>query len=261
MKLLLLLLTIIFSFGFCFPANAEMKVARINDKDGFTNIREGQGADFKIVATVKADEFFYCEQSSADWWKVTVLEWTDRGQQIEGFIFKDRVQFLSTLSDSAKQNLVQSIFENQKQFATKFQNAWKSNDSLEYQTTVRALENYSDVKYTPILNIFLTYFCETQDSVTLNKFFAAMWADKGSADEMPSFTIGDCFVCRTDLVMRQLKNIKSIEERNSIIGHIEWGLRNHFNVPEEGLGIPDNTNEKQTDVFNRLMKQLKTISP
>lgn len=247
------------TFYICFSLRAEMKVARINDKDGFTNIREGQGAEFKIVGTLTAEDFFYCEQSNSDWWKASAIKLNDRGQQIEGYIFKDKVQFLSTLPDTTKRKLIQTVFETHKQLATNFQNAWKSKDSLAYRTTRSALENYSDSKYDPILDIFPNYFCKTLDSITLNLFFAAIWTDNGSANEMPSFAIGDCFVCHADVVLRQLKSVKDNEQLKLIVHDIEWGLRNHFNVSEPGDANPATTTQKDIDNFNKLLAKLKTI--
>jgi len=240
---------------FCLTVKAEMEVARINDKDGFTNIRDGQGTEFKIVGTINADDFFSCEQTTADWWKVSALKWTDRWKQIEGYIFKDKVQFLSKLPDTTKQKLIQTIFAKQKDLASKF----RSFDSATYRSTISALENYSDIKYSPILPIFSDYFCKTKDSITLKQFFATLWADKGSANEMPSFALGDCFICHSDIVLRQLKSMKNKAQLNLLVSHIEWGLRSHFNVPEEGLDLPENTNKKEVDDFNRLVKKLKTI--
>jgi hypothetical protein len=55
-----------------------------------------------------------------------------------------------------------------------------------------------------------------------------MWSDKGSANEMPSFAIGECFVCKTDRVIEQLKKIKNAEQKEFIFDTIEWGLENNF---------------------------------
>ena len=236
---------------------ADEKLARINDKDGFTNIRNGEGTDFKVVGTVNKDDFFYCELTNSEWYKVTALKWTEAGSQLEGYIHKSKVQFIDDLPDTTKKRIIETIFETQKQSANKFQNAWRSKDSLAYQTTVRALEDYSDNKYSPILPIFAYYFCKTRDIGTLNKLFATIWADKSSANEEPSFTLGDCFVCNSDIVLKQLKNIKSKEQRQLLISDIEWGLRFRFNMPDEDLGIPDNPNKKQIEEFSKLKKKLK----
>ena len=73
------------------------------------------------------------------------------------------------------------------------------------------------MKYSPILPIFSDYFCKTKDSVTLKQFFATTWADNGSANEMPSFAFGDCFVCHSDIVLRQLKSVKDTEQLKLIV--------------------------------------------
>jgi hypothetical protein len=75
-----------------------------------------------------------------------------------------------------------------------------------------------------------------------------MWADNGSANEIPAFSIGECFICKPDMIIEQLKKIKDPEQKNLFLNHIEWGLLNHFNVEENEKS---NNNE-----FNELKAQL-----
>ena len=113
-----------------------------------------------------------------------------------------------------------------------FQIAWKNKDSIAYRTTRNELELYSDIKYSPILDILPKYFCSTNDTEILQLFFLTMWADKGSANEIPSLAIGYCFVCKTDVVIEQLTKIKDTEHKELILNHIEWGLINLFSIDE-----------------------------
>lgn len=203
---------------------AENKLAIINDKDGFTYVRSGQGKNFKVVDTLFTDDFFYFRYiDNSEWAKVTA--W--KGRQIEGFVHKSRVQEFKKLDSKKQKKLITKILDRQRVLADNFQNAWKSKDSLAYRTTRRELEYYSDTKYDPILNILPKYFCSTSDVEVLQLFFSTIWADKGSANEMPSFSIGDCFICNPDLVIKQLNKIQNIEQKKSILDHIEWGLLNH----------------------------------
>lgn len=243
MRIVLFILTLFLTL----TSKAENKLARIKDSDGYTNIRNGKGNEFPVIATLARDELFYCDQTNSDWLKIIALKWQN-GKQIEGYIHKSRVQLIETLDLKSKQELLKQILLKQKSLADSFQRAFKSKDSLGYNSTLKELETHAENRYSPVLAILPKYFCETKDTALLQLFFATMWADNGSADEMPSMAIGDCFICQTDIVARQAGMIKNKEQRQSIYSDIEWGLVNHYDVDESGKS-------KDKD-FNRLKKRL-----
>jgi len=240
---------------FCFLALlAESRLAIINDPDGFTFVRSGQGKDFKVVDTLFTDDFFYFQLvDNSEWAKVTA--W--KGRQIEGFVHKSRIQDVEKLDNEKQKGLIIKTFERQRILADNFQIAWKSKDSLAYRKTVRELEFHSDTKYDPILTILPKYFCSTGDTQVIQLFFATMWADKGSTNEMPSFSIGDCFICNPDLVLGQLTKIKNIEQKKSLLDHIEWGLLNHYGVEEDSKS----DNKEFNNLKARLDNERKKASP
>lgn len=233
---------------------AETKLAIIKDPDGFTFVRSGQGKDFKVVDTLFTDDFFYFQfVDNSEWAKVT----TWKGRQIEGFVHKSRIQEFEKLDNNKQKELITKTLDRHRILADNFQNAWKSKDSLAYRTTVRQLEFHSDTKYDPILTILPKYFCLTNDIEVLQLFFAAMWADNGSANEMPSFSIGDCYICNPDLIIEQLTRIKNIEQKKTIFDHIEWGILNHFDVDENGKS----GNKEFNKLKSRLDNERKKASP
>lgn len=210
---------------------ADYKLAIINDPDGFTYVRQGQGKDFKVVDTLFTEDFFYFQFiDNSEWVKVT----TWKGRQVEGFVHKSKIQEVEKLNRKKQKELIIKTLDKHRILSDNFQNSWKSKDSLTYRKTVRELEYNSDTKYDPILKLIPKYFCMTSDTNVLQLLFATIWADRGSANEMPSFSIGDCFICNTDLVIEQLTKIKNIEQRKNIFDQIEWGLLNHFEVNENG---------------------------
>ena len=79
-------------------------------------------------------------------------------------------------------------------------------------------------------------------------FFSTIWADKGSANEIPSFTIGLCYISQPETVLEQVRFITNLEQRNLIFNQIEWGLLNHFNVDED--------KKSENKEFNKLKKRL-----
>ena len=211
---------------------AENKLAIINDADGFTNVRSGQGKEFSVIDTIKKDEFFYCDLTVRDEWiKIVAMKWKD-AKQVEGYVHRSRIQLVENLDNKKQKELIVQILNRQKILADNFQIAWKNKDSIAYRTTRNELELYSDIKYSPILDILPKYFCSTNDTEILQLFFLTMWANKGSANEMPSFAIGYCFVCKTDIVIEQLTKIKDTEHKELILDHIDWGLINHFSIDE-----------------------------
>lgn len=223
-------------------ARAGMKLARISDKDGYTNIRQGQGINFKVVATVVDNEFFYCEPSDAEWLKVLVVQWTAAGGQVAGFIHRSRVQYIGSLPDAVQRSIIRDVFEQQALYAGRF----RRSDSTSYHAAVTLLQNHSDGRYSPALTVFRDYFCRTKDASLLNKLFATIRADSGSANEMPSFALGDCFIWEPDLVLWQVKAIKNKKQRSLIIDDIDWGLHNHF----------DEDNKQQNAVLKQYLKKL-----
>ncbi|MHC1707065.1 MAG: hypothetical protein AB9842_06025 [Bacteroidales bacterium] len=233
---------------------AENRLAIIKDPDGFTFVRSGQGKDFTIVDTLSTEDFFYFQFiDNSEWVKVTA--W--KGRQTDGFIHKSSLQEVEKLDDKKQRELITKTLNRQRILADNFQTAWRSKDSLAHRTSVRQLEFHSDTKYDPVLTILSNYFCSTSDVEVLQLLFATMWADKGSANEMPSFAIGKCFMCKSDLVIEQLTKIKDVEQKKNIFDHIEWGLVNNFNIDENG----NSENKEFNKLKTRLDKERKKVSP
>jgi hypothetical protein len=186
------LLIILFLFG---EGQVEQKLARVVDKDGFTNVRSGEGLSFAVIDTVRIDDFFYCEpRSTSDWYKVTLQKWVS-GNQVTGYIHKSRIQIIEDLGYEDQNKIILKVFRRQKQLADKFvesnkkynrvSHKWNNEvDSIMGRKSVSELEYYSDTSYSPILYM--------------------------------SAQVG------------QLKG----EQKKSIISHIEWGLLNLFSVDE-----------------------------
>lgn len=236
---------------FCsLSVSAQNGPAIIKNSDGFTNVRSGPGTDFDVIDTLFTEDFFYFKfEDNSDWANVTA--W--KGRQIEGFIHKSRIQEVKKLDSNSLKELIIKVLDRQRTLAENFRAAWKTKDSLAYRTTVKELENYNDTKYDPILQVIPEYFCSTNDAQIIDKFFETIWSDKGSANEMPSFSIGDCFICNAELVIERIVKITDNEQKKLIVGHIEWGLINQFDVDEEG-----NSEDKK---YNELIEKLKKASP
>jgi hypothetical protein len=65
-----------------------LRIGKINDKDGFVNVREMANKNSKIVAKLYANDlFFYTPIGQSDWCPVSLEE---RGKYI-GYVFKDKI--------------------------------------------------------------------------------------------------------------------------------------------------------------------------
>lgn len=236
--------------------NAESKLARINDVEGFSNVRSGQSSNSVIVAKLEKSDFFYCDETKSDWLKIVALKWKD-GNQIEGFLHKSRVQFIEDLDISIRKQLLTTILSEQQALATTFQRIFSSRDKSGYKAAVSALENHAEIKYTPILEILPQYFSKTNDLEVLQLFISTMWADKGSANEIPSLTIGQCYILKPSVVLSQVKPLKNADQRNLIYDQMEWGLKNYFEADADGKS----NNKEYLGLKKQLDSARKKASP
>jgi hypothetical protein len=233
-----LLLLLIFSNSL-----AAEKLARGVDKGGYTNVRAGQGLTFDVVAKVTSKDYFFCDPAKSDEWiKVTLHKW-ESGNQITGYIHKSRIEVIEDLSDDAQKEIIFSVLKKQKQLAdryveyhTKYANElhhWhKKSDSVIFDHAVRELEDHSETTYTPVLNILENLFCKTNDVTLITHVIETIWSDRESANEVPSFALGDCFACDPQILSEQIRKISNKEQKQLIVSDIEWGLRNKFSVAE-----------------------------
>ncbi len=236
MRLLLILL--IFT-----DSQANERLARVIDKDGFTNVRTGQGLSFEIVDKVTTDDFFYCEaENKNEWVRVKLLKWNS-GNQVTGYIHKSRIQIIEELSNEKQKQIILTVLERQKLLADRFAeshkkynkdlNTWNNkSDSVSYKKSVGELEYYSETAYSSILQLLPNLFCITKDNTLISNFIKTIWSDKGSANEIPSFAIGECFACDAKVLTDQIRQLKNREQRDLIVSDIEWGLLNKFSVDE-----------------------------
>ncbi|UTW61543.1 hypothetical protein KFE98_16215 [bacterium SCSIO 12741] len=228
---------------------AQNSPAIISDSDGFTYVRSGPGIDFDILDTIFNKEFFYFKPDRNSNW-VEVTAW--KGKQIEGFINKSKIQEVKNLDNDTLKEIVFQVLDKQRTLADNFTDAWKAKDSIAYRRTRRELEYYSETKYDPILHVIPDFFCSTKDIIIIDRLFETMWADKGSANEMPSFSIGECFNCNPDLVIERINKITDEEQKKLVVGHIVWGLMNQFDVNKEG--------ESEDNKYHELMEKLENAN-
>src|SRR3972149_11515955 len=174
-----LILNILF---FSIQVLGQTKLARINDTDGYTNVRNGKGTNFEIVTQYKYGEFFQCEPSSDEWWIVQGFN------NKHGYIHRSRITLISSLTDKEKYQLIDSTLDRLKLLRLDYDSLRKNEVEAEQINKLLELDNYEETKYTPLLEYLSELFCKHKDSNLLYKFLNIMIINKLSANEMPSWT-------------------------------------------------------------------------
>ncbi|HYG14334.1 MAG TPA: SH3 domain-containing protein [Bacteroidia bacterium] len=215
--------------------SADMKIARIEDKDHYTNIRAGQGTNFEILGTVDTNDLFYCEVSdSSGWYKALTYKRDKNNNQITGYMHKSRVRIIEQLPVAAQKNILVKVLSEEKRLGEIQNTAWEKGnwEDSAYRKAYRNAQFHSDCRYEPILEVLPVYFCKTKDKQILQLFFEVIWTNKGSASEIPAFAIGDCFVCEPGIIAQLILPVKNKEWKELIIEDIDWGLINRFSIGE-----------------------------
>ena len=249
-------------FLFCFVSLfAQGKLAIINDSDGYVNIRKGKGTNYEVITTINKDEFFYCDTTTIkdEWIKILTMRWQmapkwEDIKRIEGYVHRSRIQIIENLSYKKQKELIVEILNKQKQLAENIHTAWEAKDSLALVKIGEERSFHNDYKYDLILEFLPTYFCSTQDTAIIQLFYETMWEDSGSANEMPSFTIGKCYVCYPDLVISQINYLEDKEEKEFIFNKIELGLLNYFGIEEDEKSDNEEYNNLKTKLNNERKK-------
>ena len=203
--------------------SAEPKLVVVG---GATNIRSGQTETSALVATVEDGEFLYCEWTDTERVTCRAQKWQN-GSQVEGYVLRNTLQPVDTLDTESRKRLIEKVLKKQKELAERSRKT-DVNDPLAHKATVSELEKYSETKYDPILGILPKHFCLTKDVSLLRSFLETKLADGGSADETPSDAIGECYICEPAIVLEQILQIKSKEQRSSLYDSIAFGLMNSY---------------------------------
>ncbi|MGV8994465.1 MAG: hypothetical protein ACOH1O_10220 [Flavobacterium sp.] len=218
---------IIFIFGvlISISATAQAKVGIIKDSDGFVNVRIGAGIEFPVLAKIDEDDLFYIvNQENSQWQQIRIF----KEKQIIGFIHKSRIQNFESLPDQKQTELVIKTLRRQRHLAEQFNKTVDSENQNIYLEAGNRLEGYSESQYDGILSVLTTYFCRTKDQEVLREFSLTASANKNSANENVSYALGECFICDSELVIREIGKLENSQIRTHIYNQIEWGLLNVF---------------------------------
>ena len=127
-----------------------------------------------------------------------------------------------------QKQIISKAFYQQRDYALDF------HKNISSQKLRRKVEINHETLYLPTLDLLPIYYCKTNDVEIIKLFFSVLWADRASASEAPSWALGKCFVCSPKVISREIKNIKNIEKRISILYDLEFGLNNLGYINKNG---------------------------
>ena len=163
-----------------------------------------------VVDTIFQGELFFFSPTEENWWNVFKM-WNS-----EGYIHSSRIKNIKALTTIEKKDLIDSIFNIEIKL---------SSISL-YKQTHQERENskiFWEERFTPILEMFAEYICETKDKELFEKFKTIIYQNGGSADETPSWTLGMIFVCQPDWTIEMITTATGY---SVLKDHLKWGFMN-----------------------------------
>lgn len=189
---------------------AQDNVAVIVDKDGFTNVRESKSTNSAIVGQIKKGEFFRFKATTDGWFEIHKTFSEDGTiENLTGFVHKSRVRAINTLPDKEKRELIKQTFE-------------KELDIIKTENWDERKKHH-EPKFDVILNIAADYITKTKDKELLKTFIETVKLDTGSADEMPSWTLGSIFIKQPDWTIEQIRNVGLTQD---LIDRLDFGFEN-----------------------------------
>jgi hypothetical protein len=84
-------------------------------------------------------------------------------------------------------------------------------------------KKHHEPKFDMILNVAADYIVKTKDEELLKTFIETLKLDTGSADEMPSWTLGSIFISQPDWTIEQLRVVGVTKD---LIERLDFGFEN-----------------------------------
>lgn len=216
MKKFAVLIGLLFSH---FMQAQEWHIAVINDADGFTFVRSGNGKIFSVVDTIWKDAFFYCTGDTTHQWIPVQLP---MGKP--GFMHRSRIIFFHELDSAKQHDLILDAFrktvENHNSYWTKVKKCPK--EKIVFLNMER--DRIYEENYIPAYTAFQKLFCTRPDSILLVAFFKTLQPLSGSADEGKDWKTAECWLCNPNFVENIICHWKNENERQTIISSIETGM-------------------------------------
>lgn len=188
---------------------AELEIGIINDPDGFTYIRNGQELKASVIDTLHDGEFFqFVPNDSTDWLEVYKM-WN-----VKGFVHKSRIKNIKNLQKPKQKALIDSVFSKELKLHIDYFSESKKRQAK--------ASKFHEEKFSPVLNLFIYYMNRSYDEMLMSEFFNILIVESGSADELPSWTLGYIYMSNPKEVIDLVRKY----DKELINSHLEFGFVN-----------------------------------
>ncbi|WP_299886273.1 hypothetical protein [uncultured Lacinutrix sp.] len=120
-----------------FIQNNDTEIGLIDDKDGYTNIREQQNSSSKIISIIKENEyFFYNKSTNSNWFLVKDLHGN------VGFVYKNRIKKMN--SDKLYSLSINKIISTNESYSINSITEEKTKDTI---VRLEDLDSFFDFEY------------------------------------------------------------------------------------------------------------------
>lgn len=197
----------------------QSELAIINDLDGFVNVRAEKSSDSEILMTIKEGDFFLCEPTEENWWKI------DNFYTKTGFVYKSKIRLVKTLTEKQRRDLIINSIYGLKDYRLKYDSLRLILPNDDRVVLLREFEDFEETIYTPLLPFLSKLFCINKDIDLLDKYLKTMIVNQMSANEMPAWSLGECYLCHADIVIKQIKKYKG-KDREYLWSMLTFGFEN-----------------------------------
>jgi hypothetical protein len=197
----------------------QSELAMINDPDGFVNVRADKNADSELLFKIKEKDFFLCEPTTENWWKI------DNFYTKTGFVHKSRIRLVKDLTEKQQRDLVINSMNGLKDYRLKYDSLRSILPNNERMELLREFEDFEENVYTPLLPFLSRLFCRNKDTELFDNYLKTMIVNQMSANEMPAWSLGDCYLCQPDIVIKQIERYSG-KEREYLWSMLTFGFEN-----------------------------------
>jgi hypothetical protein len=199
----------------------QERLAIIQDKDGFVNVRASGDINSEIVGKISEGELFSYIEAKTEWF--TVSKPTYR-KPVEGFVHRSRIQPLDELSKQEVRKLLLGIFS-------------KELSLIKARNFGEEYNNHHEPKFGFILNFAADFIIANQDEELMRLLIETIKLNTGSADEHPSWILGYIFLKSPDWTILQMK---AVGLDKMLVESLEFGFANGtFDSKDDIRGLLD----------------------
>ena len=226
---------IILLIGFLNPmlSFGQRELAMIKDTDGYVYVRAEKDANSEILMTLKEGDFFLCEPSNEDWWRI------DTFSVPIGYVHKSRIRMIKDLTEQQQRSLIINTINKLGEYRAEYDSLRLTLSNDARMQLIGAFEDFEETHYSPLLPFLSQLFCKNRDVDLLDRYLRIMIINQMSANEMPAWTLGDCYLCYPDLVIKQIKSFKH-EDKEYLWEMLVFGFEN---VTEQNEDLIENYQE------------------